>query len=52
MFNKLFGGKQQPVQPPPQPQPKKFNEMDKNEMKEVQRSFKKKLNTEVREVDR
>ncbi|EAR87283.1 SNF7 family protein (macronuclear) [Tetrahymena thermophila SB210] len=51
MFKKLFGGSEKPAPPPP-PQPKKFNEMSKEEMREVQKEFRKKINTEVREVDK
>lgn len=53
MFKKLFGGKEEVAAPVVQaPVQKKFNEMSKDEMKESQKQFKKKLNSETREIDR
>ena len=52
MFSRLFGSKkEEPVQQQA-PKPKQLNEMNKDELKEVQKSFKKELNKGIRELDK
>ncbi|EGR27355.1 snf7 family protein, putative, partial [Ichthyophthirius multifiliis] len=50
MFQKLFGTAPQPEQKPPEP--KKFNQLSKEELAQVQKDFKKKLQKEVREIEK
>ena len=49
-MKKLFGGHKEEEKK--EPAPPKFNEMDPQALKETQKGFQKKLNKEIREIER
>lgn len=50
MMKKLFGGKKEEEKK--EPAAPKLNEMDKETLRETQRGFQKKLNKEIREIEK